>query len=205
MPTPTADVSDLTDLASVESMLQLPTGNVDEPTLQLIITGVSDDIVEYTERFSIMAQVGVTETRTGNGQDRIAFLNAPVFAVSSLSVYGTAILAPSTPTGSGYLFDSEFIYLRGWGATPGFWMGSFSGGPQSVVIVESCGWLTPGQVKLGTTGLSGAPILPAGIKLAATEWAAFRYRQSKRIGETGTGMGTERVNYDLKDMPSFVK
>lgn len=204
MPTPTADQTDLTDLASVEAMLQLPPGNADEAWLQLLITGVSEDILEYSGRYSILAQTGVTETRNGNGSDRMMLRNQPIFGVSSLTINGQTIAAAPTPTGSGFVFDEEFIYLRGWGALPGFWLGNFSIGVQNVAIVESCGWLTPGQQALSIT-IAGAPTLPAGVKLAATEWVASRYKQSKRVGETGTTTGQTRVNYDLSDMPKFVR
>jgi hypothetical protein len=204
MATPTADASDLTDLASVESLLQLPPGNADEQWLQLLITGVSENILEYSERYSILAQAGITETRNGKGADRMMFRNQPVFAVTSLTIDGVSIPAATSPTTSGFVFDSEFIYLRGIGTVPGFQTGRFNKGVQNIAIVESCGWLTPGQQKLGTS-IANAPLLPGGVKLAATEWVGARYKQSKRVGETGTTTGQTRVNYDLSDMPKFVK
>ena len=57
----------------------------------------------------------------------------------------------------------------------------------------------------GQTQPEGIAELPADVKLAATELVALRYRQSKRWGDTGFGMGTERVNYFMGDMAPATK
>jgi len=47
--------------------------------------------------------------------------------------------------------------------------------------------------------------LPPDLRMAATELTALRYRQSKRWGDTGFGVGAERVNYFVGDMAASTR
>lgn len=48
--------------------------------------------------------------------------------------------------------------------------------------------------------VAGATLLPESIEMAAIELVGLQYRQRDRIGDTGTGIGPERVNYFMGAM-----
>lgn len=52
-----------------------------------------------------------------------------------------------------------------------------------------------------TAPVQGARMMPVGIKTAAEQLVALAYRQRDRVGDSGTGLGPERVNYFMGDMP----
>jgi hypothetical protein len=203
MPAPSPDPADLTDLASVEQFLALPSGNADEALIQNLITGVSAEIVTYCER-AFMTQA-YTEVRNGNGRDIMPLLNRPCTAVTSVTINTVAIQPAAGALSSGYASDAERIYLRGvLAAATGASFGRilFEPGYQNVVIAYSAGYFTPGQRALGQSQPQGVALLPADLKMAANEIVALRYRQTKRWGDTGFGIGTERVNYFIGDLPA---
>jgi hypothetical protein len=198
------DPSDLTDLSSVEQFLALPSGNADESLLQSMVTAVSAEIATYCERG--FTSQSYTEVRNGNGQDAMSLLNPPCTSVGSLAINTVAIQPAPDAISSGYSFDSERIYVRGFpgsGPSSAFNFGRivFEPGFQNVTIVYTAGYFTPGQKAVGQSQPAGVALLPADLKMAATELVALRYRQSKRWGDTGFGIGAERVNYFVGDMP----
>lgn len=208
MPTVTSDASDLTDLATVEQFLSLPSGNADEAILQGLITGISAEMVTYCER-EFMSQSYI-EARNGNGREAMILLNQPCTSVSSLTINTVAVQPAENSVSSGFTFDAERIYLRacpGAQAAAGFSFGRilFEPGYQNVTIAYVAGYFTPGQIAAGQSQPPGVPSLPADLKMAATELAALRYRQSKRWGDTGFGMGSERVNYFTGDMSAATR
>jgi hypothetical protein len=208
MPIQSPDPTDLTDVASVEQFLALPSGNADEGLLQSLVTAVSAEIVTYCER-GFMSQ-SYAEVRNGNGQDAMNFFNPPCTSVGSLAINTVAIQPSPDALSSGYSFDSERIYVRGLpgsGPSSAFNFGRLVFGPgfQNVTIVYTAGYFTPGQKAIGQSQPSGVALLPADLKMAATELVALRYRQSKRWGDTGFGVGTERVNYFVGEMPAATR
>jgi len=208
MPSQSPDQTDLTDLASVEQFLALPSGNADEGLLQSLITAVSAEVVTYCER-GFMSQ-SYTEVRNGTGQDAMSLLNSPCTSVGSLAINTVPIQPAPDAISSGYSFDSERIYVRGLpagGPSLAFNFGRivFEPGFQNVTIVYTAGYFTPGQKALGQSQPLGVSILPPDLRMAATELTALRYRQSKRWGDTGFGVGAERVNYFVGDMPASTR
>jgi hypothetical protein len=200
MPVPSPDPTDLTDLATVERFLGLPPGNQDEPLLQGVITAVSAEIETYCERVFMMRVC--EEVRNGNGRDTMSLLNAPCWSVGALLVDGIAIAPAPDAVSGGYVFDSESIRLRG-AAGPGTIL--FTRGQGNVKIELTAGYFTPGQRALGLPKPAGVPSLPADLQMAATEMATLRYRQSKRWGDTGFGIGAERVNYFVGEMAAATR
>ncbi len=205
---PSPDPSDLTDLASVEQFLSLPSGNADESLLQNLITGVSAEVATYCER-GFMSQ-SYTEIRNGNGQDVMNFLNPPCSAVSQLTINTVVIQPAPDAISSGYSFDAGRIYVRGFpafGPSSAFSFGRiiFEPGYQNIAIVYTAGYFTPGQRASGQSQPAEVAALPADLKMAATELTALRYRQAKRWGDTGFGIGPERVSYFIGDMPAATK
>ena len=208
MPTQSPDQTDLTDLVSVEQFLALPSGNPDEGLLQSLITAVSAEVVTYCER-GFMSQ-SYTEIRNGNGQDAMSFLNPPCTSLGSLTINTVPIEPAPDSLSSGYSFDAERIYVRGLpgsGPSSAFNFGRivFEPGLQNVTIVYTAGYFTPRQKAVGQSQPAGVAPLPADLRMAATELAALRYRQSKRWGDTGFGVGAERVNYFVGDMPAATR
>ncbi len=203
---PSPDPGDLTDIAAVEQFLSLPAGNADEGLLQNLITAVSAEIAAYCER-GFMSQTRA-ELRNGNGRGVMALFNTPCTSVSRLAINGVEVPPAPDAVSAGYAFDADRIYLRG---APGF--GSpfaigrylFEPGYQNVAITYVAGYFTPGQQAAGQSQPSEVGSLPADLKMAATELAALRYRQSKRWGDTGFGIGPERVNYFIGDMPAATR
>ncbi len=203
---PSPDPGDLTDIAAVEQFLSLPAGNADEALLQNLITAVSAEIATYCER-SFMSRT-CTEVRNGSGRDVMTLFNSPCTSVSRLTIDGVDVPPAADATSAGYGFDADRIYLRG---APGF--GSpfllgryvFEPGYQNVAVTYTAGYFTPGQQAAGQSQPSEVAALPADLKMAATELVALRYRQSKRWGDTGFGIGSERVNYFIGDMPAATR
>jgi hypothetical protein len=202
---PAPDTNDLTDLVSVEQFLALQAGNADESLIQGLITAVSAEIVTYCERGSFMSQSRL-ETRNGNGRRSMEFLNPPCIAVGSLTINTEVIPAALDETSYGYTFDADRIYIR---ETPSGSIlsgrAAFERGYQNIRLVYTGGYFTPGQSAAGQPQMEGVAVLPADLKMAATEMVALRYRQSKRWGETGFGIGGERVNYFTGGMSAATK
>jgi hypothetical protein len=175
---------DLTTLADVTAWLQTgqnPFPVVDDALLTRLITAASQFIQSWLQR-----QIAVSdwsETRDGNGGQRMAFANFPVSAVLSLSIDGIAI--PPAPAdggfGAGYVFSPTELALRGY---------VFSRRAQNVVVTYTAGY----------------PSVPADIAQACIELVAQRYRERTRIGEVSKAMMSgETVTFSQKDMSDDVK
>ena len=166
---PTAgDPSDLVLLTDLKPWMNIPGSDAAADTpLQGLITRTSKSISSWLSR-TLMA-TAYAETRNGNGQRALYFLNAPAFAVNSLVVDTTGVTLAPTPLGSGYLFDPDAIYVQGWpgvGPTQSFSFGpvNFPRGHQNVFLVYSAGYAMPNQGTAdwvtGITTLLGATLLP---------------------------------------------
>jgi hypothetical protein len=125
---------DLVSLAQALSWLNL---TVDKSGIvAALVSGVSTQIQNY-----IGYQIASgTYTRTLNGNSAMMLLlpDRPVTAVSSLTIDTIPVLQ-ATPPGSGFVFDSKFIYLVG-----DSWSGInyFNRGFQNIVVTYTAGYLT---------------------------------------------------------------
>ena len=93
------------------------------PIAQEIITGISRAIYWATGRTSPMFSevVNFTETYNGSGSDVLYLLNAPILAITSVTVNGVAFPASTAYGQAGYFVqsDSKSIALRS-GAASGY-------------------------------------------------------------------------------------
>ena len=170
---------DLTSLASVKVWLGIPTGSTgDDALLTGLVTSASQFIQTWLDRQ--LAQANYTETRDGNGGQRLLFANYPVTAVSSLVIGGTAIAASSGYLTAGYLFTPGEIRLNGYRFCRGF-----------------------GNIVVSYT--AGYAVIPPDIAQAATELVALRYRERDRIGHASKTINGESVAFTIVDMPPSVR
>lgn len=169
---------DLTNLADVKQWMGVTTAN-DDALLTRLITAASAFIQTYLNR--IIASQAYSEVRNGLGNDRMAFADAPVTQVNSLTIDGIAIPASTGPTVSGYVFSENMLYLRGY---------SFTRGIQNVAF----------------SYVAGYAVTPPEIAQACIELVNVRYKQKTRPDQTAQSTGGNlTASYSLKDMPDTVR
>lgn len=166
---------DLTTLANVKSWISV-TGASDDALLTRLITATSAAVEQYCER--TFASAAQTVTRNGNDKSVMPFPNAPVTAVASVTVDGTAIPARPSVTGSGFSFDEQYLYLAGY---------RFTRGMQNVVLAFT----------------SGFSATPGDLEQAVIDVVAFKYRGRERIGQASKILQNETVTF-LRDVPPDV-
>ncbi len=179
---------DLTTLANVKGWLSPPlTTTADDALLTRLITAASQFIQTWLGRQ--IAQQTYTETRDGNGGRKLVFANAPVSAVTSLTIDGIAIPPAPNPTTAGYVFSPTMLYLQGTIPGPSRDIYAFSRGFQNVVVNYSAGY----------------PATPPETEQACIELAALRYRERDRVGQVSKNLAGEVVSFSQKDMPADVQ
>lgn len=179
---------------------------------QTVTNTVGDGGVTW---LNVGAGVNVTELRNGHGQREMMLRLYPVNVLGSVGLGGTPQVAAVNDSTDGWLLDVVGVQRRGvvslrgisaWSTGGGY--ASFGGGSSKIRINYGYGYWTPGQAVLLSGGTadqpaappSGVQVLPYDLKEAVTEIVALRYIQKDRWGDTGMGMGPERVNYFLKEM-----
>jgi hypothetical protein len=166
-------MSDLTTLQNVKAWLNI-TGNSDDALLTRLNTAVSGAVIAYLSRDIL--RLSYSQTFNGHGGDRWMFPQFPVVAVSSLSIDGVSIAASSSVGASGFVFDEETLYLRGY---------RFCKGVQNIIVAYTAGYTTT----------------PVEIEQACIDWIALLYKGRDRIGQTSKVMAGEQVNYITGPMP----
>jgi hypothetical protein len=170
-------VADLTTVAALKPWLRL-TSVADDTLLASLVSGVSAWIQEWLGR--IIASATYTDTLNGNGKTALCFLHYPVTAVTSVTIDGVAIPARAVPGGSGYYFDSDFLYLDGYCFT--------QKSNQNVVLVYTAGFAS----------------VPLDLALATNKLCAISYRELDRQGLSSKGLAGEQTNFIVTDMPKDV-
>lgn len=172
-------MSQLCALSDVKTYLGIAASTSDT-VLSALIPNVSALIENFCNR--VFAQAAYTETRSGNGGNRLFLRNAPVTAVSSVTVDGLAINQALNGTSSGYLFDDTTIYIRG------------------------CQVFTRGVLNVAVAYTAGFATTPADVNQACVEWVADKYGKRNRQDKKSETLGTQQTQaYDLSDMPASVK
>lgn len=197
VPVYTPTVYDLATVAEVVDYINPNLGQADQNKLQLYLTGASRWIGRILSRNLPIATYN--ELRNGQDTQVMKTINYPisvVFGVSILSTNGNATQLPY------FTFDAEFVYARR-GERGTFFNGVFPHGFQNIQISYQAGFYTPGQSALGVAA-SGIT-LPEDLKLACLELVALYYRKRDRVGDTSTGIGPERINFDMKAIPNSTK
>ncbi|MDE1907446.1 MAG: phage head-tail connector protein [Rhodospirillales bacterium] len=169
-------------LADVKTYLGITDTNSDA-VLTALIASASAMIESYCNR--IFAESSYTETRNGTGGAKLLLLNAPVTAVSSVTVDGYAVPAAPDAISPGYLFDQQVLYIR-----PGAYPGEFVRGIQNITVAYVAGYST----------------VPADVNQACVELIASKYAKRLRIDKKSETLGTaQTIGFDLSDMPLSVK
>ena len=170
---------DLTTLDNVKGWLSPPLASTgDDVLLTRLITAASQFIETWLNRQ--IASAAYTETRDGDGGQKLVFANAPVTAVSSLAIDGIAVSPAPDAAFPGYIFSPTMLYLRGW---------RFRRGYQNVAVSYSAGYAAT----------------PPEIEQACIELVVLRYKERDRIGQVSKNLAGEIVAFTQKDMPPDVQ
>lgn len=164
------------------------------PVYTALIPKVSAAIESYCAR--TFGQATYTESRNGNGSDRIAVKNRPLTGVTSVSINTLSVPAAPDAASFGYVFDDTFIYIRAGqklspppaGSQGGFPY-RFERGVQNVVLVYTAGFGT----------------VPADVNQAACEWISFKTAKRGRPDKKNEVLAQQTVGFDLSGMPDMVK
>lgn len=161
-------MGDLTTLQAAKEWLAQGSQTASDSIISRLISAVSE-AVQKRIGYQIEQQQ-VTETRNGNGKLIMPFRAAHVTAVSSLTIDGNVIPARTTPTGSGYVFDEDYILLAGY---------CFTRGVGNVV------W----------TCTAGYDATPADLEQAVLEIIGLKFKERSRIGLASETLAQQTVSY----------
>jgi len=164
---------DLCQVADVKAFLDITNSDKDA-LLQTLITNASAFVLNQINR-NLLSEA-YQEVRNGTGSDRIAFWQYPVSAVASVSVDGVPIPLATSAQASGYLFDTNMLYLRGH---------RFSFGVQNVAIQYTAGYAS----------------IPADLSQACVEIVAAKYKRRTDIHISGKAINGESVTFNQLDLP----
>lgn len=168
----------LTTLENVKAWLSLkPEVAADDALLNRLIVAASAFLESWLNRTILSQQF--TDTRNGNGKQVMLFTNYPVTDVTSV-VIDEQPIPKAVGNGSGWFFDADRLYLRGY---------AFGRGMQNVKIAYSAGYAS----------------VPPDIEQACIDLVALRYREKSRIGEQSKSIGGETVSFFIGDLTPFAK
>jgi len=174
-------------LQDVKTYLAITSASEDD-VLTALIAAASGDIGNYCNR--TFEQATYTETRNGNGADRMGVRQSPIVSVQSVSVDGLAVPAAPDAVSDGYVFSDTAIYIRnrgrhGFPSAP--WC--FARGVQNVALAYTAGYAT----------------IPADLNQACVELVAWKRAKRQRIDKTSETLGNQQTQaYKLDGMPPSV-
>lgn len=177
---------DLCTVADVVSYIGGGVGADGLDELQQLVTAISQAAATYCATNFIQATY--TETCNGTGTGMLLPHNQPITAVASISVCGHA-LSPGVGGGqSGFVFDTECLYLLG-GAR-------FPRDLQNVVVVYTAGF---------TNLAASVCTIPYDLRQAVVEAVADRFKRRQNIGIVSKTIAGETITYSAKDFPQSSK
>lgn len=172
---------EFTTVANVKRTLRLSTADVlDDGLIQDFTDAANDAIGNYLGRNILSASY--TEVRDGTGTNTLVLANTPVTLVGAVTITSPRSFAAaplnSTPLVSGvdYAWTSSAIKL---------YCGQFPRGVANVTVVYTAGYAT----------------VPKDLTHAATKWAALRYRENVRLGQSQTTLQGQTTAFDLDEFP----
>ncbi len=151
-------------LADLKAYAGLPSAAAAyDAALEALIDAVSEAAEQHTGR--VLAETDYTWRLDGNGLDELLVPEWPLNSVTTLTVNGETIPARASLTSSGYVPTAYNIKLVGY---------LFYEGIQNVSIAAKAGYST----------------VPADLKQAAIEWAAWKLKESSvaTVGKGELGM-----------------
>lgn len=181
----------LCSLADAKSWLAIPSATVTEDEIiARLITAVSYDFIREIRRTDFYPALDYSETREGDGGDRIVLRHWPINSISAVTVGGVTINASgsgSPPVTAGYYFDTDLDPERRWEA---YLRGSVFTDTAVVTIAYNAGY----------------EAVPADANQAVIEWVAHRYKTRQWIGQTSKHMVQgETVQTPESEIPMAVK
>lgn len=172
--------NDLCTPGQVKELLPLNKGvTTDDPLLQRLVTAASAVVRKYIG--DAINSATYTEVRNGTGTGRLLLRHAPVTAVASVTIGQPPASRAALVYGTDYVWDELGISLLAGQ--------SFPKAVAAVACVYTAGFVAT----------------PADLSNAVATWAALRYKEAERLGQTSKTLGPETVNFDTKAMPSPVK
>jgi hypothetical protein len=174
--------SDLTTVAAVEAWGGIPSGSGDA-IVQSLITAVSAWISSYCAR-SFVGVTAYSEIRNGNGQQEMYLAEAPVQAITSLTIGSTVIPVQPAINQAGYFLipSSDAV-----GCTQLALYGyEFCRGRRNIFISYTAGWSS----------------IPLEITQACNELVVSAYRRGARGPDLRSQViDAQTISFDLKAMP----
>ena len=167
---------DLCTISDFRQYSRIAPGTEDN-LLKALITSASIAIANEIGRD--FTNINFTETKNGTGMSVMPLDNKPITGITSLVIDGVNIPARTTPSGSGYSFSENCIYLSGY---------SFTRGSQNVTVVYQ-------------NALSGDDDLKVACMMLVDFWAHEHDRAGVRSRVLGPG---ETVIYDKSAWPKAV-
>ena len=161
------------DLATLQAVKQYlysgqPNSSIpssDDPILAAYLTAVSSWIARYLGRVKgvanlLLAQAWI-ENRNGNGSSQMRLRARPISSVSGVLVGQASInSAQGMLTGAGYVFDPDYVMLRG------AWAWNFWAGHLNVQFQYVGGYNTPGMGAVAALpDWSAATLYPTGFQI----------------------------------------
>lgn len=168
---------DLCAPADVQAFLSLAAGQ-DDALLTTLCTNASAAVLNFVNRNLLSA--AYTETRNGQGGDRMPLYEWPVNAVASVAINGAVIPRSGSINQPGYVFDDKMVYLRGY---------KFTRDVQNVVITYAAGYAA----------------VPADVTQACTEIVAVKYKRRTNIDVSAKTLNGETISFTQADMPASAK
>jgi hypothetical protein len=168
---------DLCTPADVQAFLSLAAGQ-DAALLQTLCTNASAFVLNFINRNLLSASY--TETRNGNGGDRMPLYQWPITDVASVSIDGVTVPLSTGASAPGYVADDTTLYLRGY---------RFCQGVQNVVVSY-------------TAGLAS---VPPDVAQACMEIVAVKYKRRTSIEVSGKTLNGETISFTQSDMPAAAK
>lgn len=153
----------------------------DDALLQRLITALSAWVETYCNRHFLAADYVESYNGLGGSHQKQVLKNFPIISVAGIGINGTiTVPASASPNLPGFAFDDSTVYLRSYG---------FIAGYQNVQISYRAGY----------------DVIPTDLEQNVIGLIAWRYRESKRIGQTSNSLGgVTTVSFAIKDMPPDV-
>ena len=192
---------DLCTLPEVKEWANIPAGvGPQDSILQALIARVSANVRQYCSR-DLDATL-YTETYNGSGSSRLYLRNAPVTAVTSVTINASPVPLASSPVGSGYLFDNSSIYLIGFGySNPvsglGAGGGNFTRAFQNVTVVYTAGYVRNVNPTLDA--------LPADLRQASIEMVLLKYRRRLHADKISETLASQNTQYLVDEYSAEIR
>lgn len=173
---------DLTTVERVKQFLPLSSSNTtDDQLLARLVAAASAVVSQYCGRtFTTASHV---ETRDGTGATALVCRQAPITAVTSLTIGGQPLALSTQPGQRGYYVSDPItgvIALEG---------ATFTRGRGNVVLTYTAGFATT----------------PADVEQAVIDLIALKYRGRDRVGLVSKGIQGETTAFFVGALPADVR